>query len=222
MKNEEYYKTIRSLNAEQKSLYDHCMLAATRPEPMRIFISGGAGVGKSVLMRTLQEKFTRYYDHFQNIFRDRLKVLKMAPTGSAAHNIEGSTIHFLHKIPINKLETGPLNTEKLNAMRSKFADVRVILLDEVSMISYDLFKMVYAILRIILRRQPSLRKLTCHCFRRFVPLSTRQRKILVRQFSRRLANHICRKLLDTIRNDGIDRNNELKRGPHLCGIIKQA
>ena len=138
---------MRSLNAKQKALYDHCMLAATKPEPMRIFISGGAGVGKSVLMRTLQEGFTRYYDHFQNIFPDHLKVLKMAPTGSAAHNIGGSTIHSLLKVPINKNETGPLNTEKLNAMRSMFADVRVILLDEVSMISYDLFKMVDARLR---------------------------------------------------------------------------
>ena len=118
------------------------MVAATQPEPMRIFISGGAGVGKSVLMRALQEGFTTYYNRFQNIFPDHLKVLKMAPTGSAAYNIGGSTIHSLLKIPINQNERGPLNTDKLNTMWYKFADVKVILLDEVSIISFNLFKMV--------------------------------------------------------------------------------
>ena len=47
-------------------------------------------------------------------------------------------------------------------------------------------------------------------------------KAYVRQFPRRLAFHICWKILDTIRDDGIDRNNEAKRGPHLCGTTKQA
>ena len=109
---EVYFRTTRTLNSKQKALYDHCMKAATSSERMLIFITGGAGVGKSVLMRDLHEGFTRYYARLRGSTPDRIKVLRMAPTGSAAFNIGGETINRGLKVPINT-KCVTLCTEKL-------------------------------------------------------------------------------------------------------------
>ena len=59
---EDYFSTMRSLNDKQKAVYDHCMKGMyDDSSPMNIFITGGAGVGKSLLMRALHDGFTRFY-----------------------------------------------------------------------------------------------------------------------------------------------------------------
>ena len=133
---EAFFTSVRTLNTTQKYSYDHCMQAITLEDPMRIFITGGAGVGKSVLMRALCEGFTRYYGRQRDSITDQMKVIKMAPTGSAAYNINGITIHSALKIPFTTTYIS-LTNDKLNTMRKVYADVRVVMLDEVSLISHD-------------------------------------------------------------------------------------
>ena len=107
---------MRSLNSKQKSMYDRCMVAVTKPEPMRIFVSGGAGVGRSVLMGALEEGFTRYFVHCVHNLPSHTKVMKMAPTGSATFNINGSTVHSHLHVPINKTDKQELDTPILNRL----------------------------------------------------------------------------------------------------------
>ena len=54
--------------------------------PLRMIVSGTAGTGKSYLIQCLE-----------NLLGDRLRVI--APTGGAAYNVHGHTLHSLLGIP---------------------------------------------------------------------------------------------------------------------------
>lgn len=63
----------------------------TRSDPLHLFISGGAGVGKSVLCRALIKGMTKFYDLRMNKESDNAtSVLCLAPTGKAAFQIGGT------------------------------------------------------------------------------------------------------------------------------------
>ncbi len=54
----------------------------TRDEPVRLFITGGAGVGKSVLARALFKAMSAYWECTDGGNVEAIKVLMLAPTGS--------------------------------------------------------------------------------------------------------------------------------------------
>ena len=65
----------------------------SRDEPLRLYLSGGAGVGKSVLCRQLIRSLSAYYEKLTKCLPgcpddsdrpDRPLVLVMAPTGTLA------------------------------------------------------------------------------------------------------------------------------------------
>ena len=57
------------------------------PQPLRLFITGGAGTGKNHMNSVVHEHFERAK------IGDRYPCMLMAPTGVAALYIEGLTIH---------------------------------------------------------------------------------------------------------------------------------
>ena len=77
---------------------------------------------------------------------DLPKILLLAPTGTAAFNIEGITIHTAFLLQIKNLikkkrKTSayePLSDEKRNTLRSKLASLCFIIIDEISMVGSDL------------------------------------------------------------------------------------
>ena len=64
----------------------------------------------------------------------------MAPTGVAAINIDGTTIHNALNIPINQFgkKISPLSDKMRSSLRSKLSDLKVSITDEISMASNDL------------------------------------------------------------------------------------
>ena len=60
---------------------------------MRLFLSGGAGVGKSTVTNALYEALIRYLNSQPQNDPDDVSVVKVAPTGKAAFNIQGNTLH---------------------------------------------------------------------------------------------------------------------------------
>ena len=96
-----------------------------------IFLTGEAGTGKSYLLRT-------FIDIAENA---KKKVLVTAPTGIAAINIGGSTIHRAFKIPLDP--TGPDTKIKIP---SAVEEANIIIIDEISMVRADIF---YYISRVI-------------------------------------------------------------------------
>ena len=61
-------------------------------EPVRLFITGGGGCGKSNLVRAIYQAVTKSL-MYNGGDPDKPRVLLLAPTGVAAVNIDGTTIH---------------------------------------------------------------------------------------------------------------------------------
>ena len=87
------------------------------------FITGKAGTGKSLLLQYLRQKTTK-------------EVIVVAPTGVAAINVGGQTIHSLFRIPPNfiAMDSLPFNHNVAEVLRH----IDMILIDEVSMVRADL------------------------------------------------------------------------------------
>lgn len=90
-----------------------------------VFISGKAGTGKSTLLR-----------HFMATTAKRCVVL--APTGLAAVQIGGATVHSFFRFPPRLLE--PDTIEPDGRLRELYANVDVIIIDEVSMVRADMMQ----------------------------------------------------------------------------------
>ena len=90
----EYRSLVRSLNLQQREIFDHILkLAKTSKEQQFVFISGGAGVGKTRLTTTLYQALIRHYNTNLGDNPEQTCVLMMAPSGKAAFLIRGQTIH---------------------------------------------------------------------------------------------------------------------------------
>lgn len=105
-----YRTLVRSLNIEQKHFFYHILhWFKTRDEPLYNFLTGGAGVGKSVLVKAIYQALIRCLNSEQDCNPDDVKVLLCAPTGKAAHNINGSTIQFTQLSVFLSIKVSPIN-----------------------------------------------------------------------------------------------------------------
>ena len=117
-----------------------------------LFLTGKAGTGKSTFMRNLAATTKK-------------KHIVLAPTGIAAINAGGSTLHSFFKLPFHPLlpndsrytprnirETLKYNSEKCKLLR----EVELIIVDEISMVRADIIDFIDKVLRIYNRnmREP--------------------------------------------------------------------
>ena len=93
--------------------------------PLRIIISGTAGTGKSYLINCLRL-----------LLQDKVRVA--APTGVAAFNVDGHTLHSLLSLP-TKGDYKDLNGEHLHQMQQQLAGMKY---DEMSMVGRNIFGQV--------------------------------------------------------------------------------
>ncbi len=99
-----------------------------------IFLTGRAGTGKSTLLQ-----------YFRSSTRKNVAVL--APTGVAAVNIKGQTIHSFFGF---KPDITPQATDEIHLRRGKrelYRNLHAIIIDEVSMVRADLLDCIDAFLR---------------------------------------------------------------------------
>ena len=95
---------------------------------VNVFLTGEAGTGKSFLLKRFLE--------------DRDDVLVCAPTGIAALNIEGVTIHRAFK-----LGNRPVVGKYITSIPNTVLNANVIVIDEISMCRVDLFDYVVRVIR---------------------------------------------------------------------------
>lgn len=141
---------LRTLNADQQDIFYYvrnwCIQVrqSLSPDPFYIYIEGSGGTGKSHLTRAV------IYEARKILSRDNEDsetVGVTGPTGNAAFNISGSTIHqFLH-IRGTKLPPTDLSHSMINTVRSKLATLKILIIDEISMVSHNMLTYIDARLR---------------------------------------------------------------------------
>lgn len=103
------------------------------PKAFNIFITGGAGKGKSQLIKAINFEASRLFAETL-LSPDALSVLLTAFTGTASFNIGGCRIHSVFSLP--KFSPTPYEPLKEQALseRVKLADLQILVFDEVSMV----------------------------------------------------------------------------------------
>ena len=103
-------------------------------------LSGGAGVGKSTVTNALYEALIRYLNNVTGQNPENVKVVKSAPSGKAAFNIKGNTLHVAFKIPADRgFEYCALDSDRLNTIRTQLQKPKVMFIHEISMVGSGMF-----------------------------------------------------------------------------------
>jgi len=124
------FELISKLNSDQRRIFDKITNTLTSDKSLlRLYISGEGGTGKSFLIKTIKCWIK------QNLKKDTAIA---APTGMAAFNIDGLTVHRLLQLPVEHGHTPKykqLSDHILKILRDDLKNVILIIIDEVSMIS---------------------------------------------------------------------------------------
>ncbi len=102
-----------------------------------IFLTGKAGTGKTTFLKTVME-------------RSRKRPIVVAPTGVAAINAGGVTIHSFFQLPFSPYVPGAKVESKFDFGREKrkiIASSDLLIIDEISMVRADLLDAIDAVLR---------------------------------------------------------------------------
>ena len=147
---------IRSLNQQQREVFDVIhkwgrdfvknlsSKVSRNIEPFHIFLTGGGGVGKSHLLTTIYHSLSKLL-MYRGGEPTKERILVLAPTGVAAINVNGTTIHTGLIIPTQKLF--PLNSSSKQNLQNKLSCIEVIMIDEISMVPSRLFRNIDSRLR---------------------------------------------------------------------------
>ena len=109
-------------------------------EPLHIFLTGQGGCGKSHLVKTIFHALSKLLLR-KGADPDKPRVLLLAPTGVAAVNINGTTIHS--GLGIRGKLYAPLSDKMRASLRNKLSEIAAVIIDEISMVSDKLLKDVH-------------------------------------------------------------------------------
>lgn len=119
--------------------------------PMHLFIKGGAGTGKSFLLRMVREHLLlKNNGEYPN-------VVIAAPTGVAAYNINGYTIHTLLQLPTQDKSNAsyhPLSPRSLKIIQETFKYVQYLFIDEISFVIYNTLEHIH--LQLLKTQKPTM------------------------------------------------------------------
>ena len=100
------------------------------------------------------EALVRYLNTMPGEIPDEVKVLEVTPTGKAACNIKGNTLHSAFKIPANRgSEYCALDNERLNRIRAELGKLKVLFIDDISMVDHRMFNFLNLQLQQIMKSQ---------------------------------------------------------------------
>ena len=149
LKPSEYREMMRHLNKEQRQIIMYnrtwCKNAIKawknnkNIEPYRIFLSGPGGVGKSHVIKIIQSDMKKLLALSHRVKPTDVTVLITAPTGVAAFNVDGMTIHSSLLLRVSgQSSCTSLSFDKLNTLRTKLCNLTLMIIDEISMVGSDM------------------------------------------------------------------------------------
>lgn len=121
------------LSAEQDAVFNRIERSSDH-----LFVTGRAGTGKSTILNHLTSHTSK-------------NVAICAPTGVAALNVQGQTVHSLLRLPIGVIADQPLSVG--HQARQLLASIDTLVIDEISMVSADLMDAIDRVLRIARRNR---------------------------------------------------------------------
>ena len=147
MSREEFYKNCSQLNECQCHLLNFIMKHAQQlmlnsrndlpdPDPFHILLTGGAGVGKSFLLKCITAYLLKTLKYHGQDYSKQPSVKVTASTGKAATNINGTTLHSAFSLPVNQPGTKPRtkpSDDCLQKLQNCYEYLKVLLIDEISM-----------------------------------------------------------------------------------------
>jgi len=101
-----------------------------------VFVTGGAGTGKSTFIRELRARFPEKQS------------IVLAPTGVAALNAGGQTIHSFCHLPLRPVLPEDVRVEKEEEYLKVIEALQLLIIDEISMVRADVLDGVDAFLRL--------------------------------------------------------------------------
>ena len=116
-----------TLTPEQQAVFD-----AIEHSTEHLFVTGRAGTGKSTLLNHLA-------------WHSSKQLVICAPTGVAALNLGGQTVHSLFKLPVGIIGDQPLEQDR--EVRRLLEKIDTLVIDEISMVSADLLDTIDRSLR---------------------------------------------------------------------------
>ncbi len=136
---------VGMLNADQRRIFDNMKIHLLHQQqheadqchcdfkPLRMFVSGVGGTGKSFLIEAVKALIASMWPS------NGLTCAIAAPTGLAAFNVGGVTIHRLFQLPIEH-EGKPAGYWSLpkasqKVMKTTLRNVKMLIVDEISMVS---------------------------------------------------------------------------------------
>lgn len=115
----------QDLNIEVTEEFNNIHEALSDDKNKFIFVSGVAGTGKTSLISQIKELYS--------------KSMVVAPTGIAAMNAGGVTIHSLFRLPIGPM---PEPAEQYGFKRQLLESLELLIIDEISMVKADVLDSV--------------------------------------------------------------------------------
>lgn len=137
METQEFLQLMRKSNTKQFELAQHIkwLLTSINPLPLQLFSTAPVGCGKTFLIKLIIKICNRFTDTdgYCNGY------LACASTGKAAVALGGTTIQTAFKITLSSFHT-PLSNEVKGLCRTFFEYVKMILIDEISMIRAEMLE----------------------------------------------------------------------------------
>ncbi|XP_035223419.1 uncharacterized protein LOC118196128 [Stegodyphus dumicola] len=150
----ELLNIMSKLNNLQRDFVMHVLNSFKRHKlPLKIFLSGSAGVGKSTIIKCIYQMITNYHDNLPGSEKDKLAVLLCAPSGKAAFLINGITLLTAFALPVVQFggRMPELSADLANNIREKLFHLKLLIIDEISMVGSTLLSRVDTRLRQIRR-----------------------------------------------------------------------
>jgi len=156
------------LNVDQKRIVDRVAeMVCHGEEPVHLIVSGQGGTGKSRVIDILNRIVSSHFGE------GLVSVITAGPTGLSAWSVGGTTIHRILSLPIEHGKPpnySRLNQDQLNMIRQTLKGLRLLLIDELSMVSSLTLMFIHLRLTEIMSKNDLFGGISLVCFADFLQL----------------------------------------------------